>query len=154
MSALVLANALIYIKKYCSIRSPHPLESSTTTLRSIFKAENKTCHRPSLKFLYIHLYYFPQQQLLVYCRGLMLNEGLQWWAVLRSWAIMAFYFSVSVWMRKHTISTTGCSMLVSLIIGQSTGIGLESPKNKRKYTLMSTYSSKTLGQLYVLHCTL
>lgn len=34
-------------------------------------------------------------------------------------AVMVYHSSVSVWMREHAISTTGCSILVSRIMSQS-----------------------------------
>jgi len=67
-------------------------------------------------------YHFPPKGII----GLLVRMDAELMAAVTGYAeklcvIMAYHFSVSVWMRQNTISATCSSMLVSQIMGQSMG---------------------------------
>lgn len=144
MSALVLAVTMAYITKGHSIRPVHPLRficigdriwdiyhndcrfSRHITADMGFppKNVNKPDHSPP-----------PHPTTIM---GLMVRMDAESVASVTAYAeelhvVMAYHCLVSAWMRDHAISTTGCSMMVSPIMGISMGTedsGLQCTKTR------------------------
>lgn len=69
--------------------------------------------------------------------GLLVRMDAEWEAAVTDYAeelhaVMVYHCSVSVWMKEHDISTTGCSIPVSPIMGQSMATRMWEHKNKEQ----------------------